>query len=308
MIGNVQDGRTEMKPISRFSLGVAGLMSTIATTALLQIVLAVSGSSPANAASDTRAAPPPASAAASQPLGPSDQLPTYRPDGQLKGVAIFLSGDGGWNLGVVDMAKALTRQGVAVVGVSTPAFLKAMEASRDRCVDPNRSLTALAQDFERRLGLSRYQKPILVGYSSGATIAYAVLAQAPAGTWRGAVSLGFGPDLPGNKPWCAGASLSAKAITKPERGWLFAPVRRLSAPWLVLQGAIDQVVSPAVTRAFVKQVVGASYIELPKVGHGFSVEARWMPQFVSAFAPLLGQEAANAAGPRSSGLRAEPVA
>nr|WP_053000222.1 AcvB/VirJ family lysyl-phosphatidylglycerol hydrolase [Sphingomonas sp. Y57] len=212
---------------------------------------------------------------------------TYRAAGPVRGVVIFLSGDGGWNLGVVDMAKALAEQGVAVAGISTPALQKRLDDDAEKCVNPNYALQALAQDYEHRLGLPRYIKPILAGYSSGATIAYAALAQAPAGTWRGAVSLGFGPDIGGTKPWCAIPGVTVSRIAKPEGGWLFSAAPRLPAPWLVLQGAIDQVVSPAATRAFTRQVPQAQLIELPRVGHGFSVEANWMPQFKAAFAPML---------------------
>lgn len=212
---------------------------------------------------------------------------TYRPAGPIRGVVIFLSGDGGWNLGVIDMAKELAAQGVAVAGISTPALQKHLDGDAEKCVNPNYGLQALAQDYEHRLGLPRYIKPILTGYSSGATIAYAALAQAPAGTWRGAVSLGFGPDIGGAKPWCAIPDVTVSRITKPEAGWLFSAAPRLSAPWLVLQGAIDQVVSPAATRAFTERLPQAQLIELPKVGHGFSVPAHWMPQFKAAFTPLL---------------------
>ncbi|WP_374651787.1 AcvB/VirJ family lysyl-phosphatidylglycerol hydrolase [Rhizorhabdus sp.] len=104
---------------------------------------------------------------------------TYRPQGPIRSVAIFLSGDGGWNLGVVDMAKALAARGVAVAGLSVPAFQKQLEKGGSSCVNPNYALQALAQDYEHRLALPAYVQPILVGYSSGATMAYAALAQAP---------------------------------------------------------------------------------------------------------------------------------
>jgi type IV secretory pathway VirJ component len=225
---------------------------------------------------------------------------TYRPAGPIRGVAIFLSGDGGWNLGVVDMARALTEQGVAVAGISTPAFQKGLEAESYKCVNPNFALQALAQDYEHRLGLPRYIKPVLTGYSSGATIAYAALAQAPAGTWRGAVSLGFGPDIGGIKPWCPIPGVTVSRIDKPEKGWLFSTTQHLPAPWLVLQGTSDQVVDAATTRSFTRQVPQAQLIELPKVGHGFSVQANWMPQFKAAFAPLLEPEAAATPAPAAT--------
>ena len=46
-------------------------------------------------------------------------------------------------------------------------------------------------------------KPVLIGYSSGATIAYAALAQAGDTRFSGAMTLGFCPDLIIHKPFCA---------------------------------------------------------------------------------------------------------
>lgn len=215
---------------------------------------------------------------------------TYRPDGPIRGVALFMSGDGGWNLGVVDMARALQAKGMVVAGISTPAFLKSLEAGHDACINPNYALMALAQDVQHRLALPHYIKPVLVGYSSGATLAYAALAQAPVGLYKGAVSLGFGPDIQGTKPWCLIGKKAAKRIEKPEKGWLLPPSTQLPAQWIMLQGLKDQVVSPAVTRAFVSGIPQAKLVELPKVGHGFSVQSNWMPQFSEAFAPLLNSE------------------
>ena len=56
------------------------------------------------------------------------------------GLVLFLSGDGGWNMGVIDMAKILAAQGVLVAGLSVPAYLKAMEASPAPCIDLARNL------------------------------------------------------------------------------------------------------------------------------------------------------------------------
>jgi type IV secretory pathway VirJ component len=41
-----------------------------------------------------------------------------------------------------------------------------------------------------------------------------------------------------------------------------------------------------VTRKFVGEVNGAEFIELPKVGHGFSVERNYVPQMLAAYAKL----------------------
>ena len=56
----------------------------------------------------------------------------YAPPGEPRGLALFASGDGGWNLGVWDMAQTAASLGYVVAGFSTPAFLKAMETEIGR--------------------------------------------------------------------------------------------------------------------------------------------------------------------------------
>jgi type IV secretory pathway VirJ component len=125
----------------------------------------------------------------------------------------------------------------------------------------------------------------LVGYSSGATLVYAVLAQAPPNTFLGAISLGFCPDLPLKRPLCKGYGLTWTKGPK-DKGVSFLPATHLQQPWLALQGAVDQVCDVEATRTYVAQVAGGEAIVLPKVGHGFSVQKNWMPQFRSAFAKI----------------------
>ena len=71
--------------------------------------------------------------------GRADHRGDRRPPPQ-HGLVLFLSGDGGWNMGVIDMAKILAAQGVLVAGLSVPAYLKAMEASPAPCIDLARNL------------------------------------------------------------------------------------------------------------------------------------------------------------------------
>lgn len=220
---------------------------------------------------------------ASPDFGP---VTLYAPSGPSKGLVLFLSGDGGWNLGVVDMAGILVKQGMTVAGLSVPAYLKSAEASRARCIDAASDLQAVARLVASKAKLPA-GAPIVAGYSSGATIAYAAMVQGGPRAFRGGLSLGFGPDQAGVKPWCRGAGLTATPITKPERGWLFAPVKHLGSPWLVLQGLRDEVVDPAAARRFTGAIDDAQLVELPAVGHGFAVQKNWVPQFEAAFSALL---------------------
>src|SRR6185295_16857352 len=70
---------------------------------------------------------------AAAPLAASEETVTFAPFGTVhlysqtprpKSVVIFISGDGGWKLGVVDMARALVPQDALVAGIDITRYLK----------------------------------------------------------------------------------------------------------------------------------------------------------------------------------------
>lgn len=201
-------------------------------------------------------------------------------------VVIFVSGDGGWNKGVVGMARSLVSLNSAVIGVDIVRYLRGLETSGGKCLYPAADFEELSKFIQRRLLLPDYIPPVLVGYSSGATLVYGLLAQAPPTTFLGAISLGFCPDLETSRPLCTGYGLNSKPLIK-RKGFDLAPGTHLTSPWIAFQGMIDQVCSADVTRAFVEKVQMGEFVLLPKVGHGFSVERNWMPQFRGAFARIV---------------------
>lgn len=217
-------------------------------------------------------------------------------------VVIFFSGDGGWNLGVVDMARTLAGMDALVLGVNVPRYLKALDRGRESCSYPASDVELLSKYAQKKLGFPTYTPPVLVGYSSGATLAYALLAEAPPNTFKGAISMGFCPDLPLRKPLCAGNGLSWGPGPKG-KGFSFKPTGHLEQPWIAFQGLIDQVCSPADVQAFVRQVKLGEAVMLPKVGHGFSVPAHWETELKAAF-----QRIDSAGAPPPGGAPAPPGA
>ena len=218
----------------------------------------------------------------------------YGPTEKPSSVVLFVSGDGGWNLGVVDMARELATLDALVVGIDITHYLGQLATGKESCSYPAADFEVLSQWLQRKLGLPTYTAPVLVGYSSGATLVYATLVQAPPNTFKGAISLGFCPDLQLTKPLCRGSGLE----WTPEpggKGVSFLPAKELAAPWIALQGLIDQVCDPEAAEKFVIQVPGARVVTLPKVGHGYSVPRNWMPQFKQAFASVVATDAPAAA-------------
>ncbi len=234
-------------------------------------------------------------------FGPFGRVFLYQGKSQA-GVVIFISGDGGWNKGVVAMARELSDLDSVVVGVDITHYFKSLASSGGACLYPAADFEALSKYIQKKLHFPQYTLPLLVGYSSGASLVYAVLAQAPPNTFRGGISLGFCPELKLRKPLCRGQGLEEKSGDAGKEK-IFLPVRKLKTPWVVLQGAIDEVCSEEEARSFVKKVPEAGIFVLPNVGHGFSVEKNWMPQFRNAFERLMKQEEPlNTANVSLSGL------
>jgi len=222
-------------------------------------------------------------------FGSFGRVSLYRAQAQPRAIVLFISGDGGWNKGVVDMARTLSQLGAVVAGVDVTRYLHNLESSKDGCIYPAADFEALSKYVQKKLDRPKYTLPTLVGYSSGATLVYAVLAQAPPNTFRGGISLGFCADLTMRKPLCRGHGLVSKH-GPDARKTIFLPDRKLETPWTVLQGEIDRVCSAEAARSFIRRVPDSDIVVLPYVGHGFSVERHWLPEFKKAFGRLVDEE------------------
>jgi len=250
------------------------------------------------------AAPPPAPESTLS-FGPFGTVHLYGDPLRAQQVVLFASGDGGWNLGVVDMARSLATLDSLIVGVDIRTYLKALGARPEKCSYPAADFEQLSQLVQKKSGRAHYTAPYLVGYSSGATLVYAVLVQAPSATFAGALSLGFCPDLMVSRRFCRGQGLEQDAGPK-KQGVIFRPATTLAKPWIAFQGDIDQVCSPPDTKAYVEQVPNGHLVWLPHVGHGFSKPANWLPQLRQAFSDLValqgerGQPAAGTEKPAGS--------
>lgn len=235
------------------------------------------------------AAPPQtgtAAAADAFDFGRFGTVHVYRPHGAAREVVLFVSGDGGWNLGVVSMAQHLADKGAIVAGIDIRHYLAALEKASGKCVSPDVDFENLSHYLQSMLHLKEYLQPTLVGYSSGATLVYATLAESPDGLFKGALSIGFCPDLDLLKPVCRGTGIEATARRDAKgvlKGVDFLPVKQLPGKWISLQGETDQVCPAPATQKFIAEVPGGEIVMLPKVGHGYSVEKNWLSQFESAF-------------------------
>jgi type IV secretory pathway VirJ component len=217
--------------------------------------------------------------------GRFEDVTLYRPAGAAKQFVLFLSGDNGWEGAVDVMARKLTSQGAMVAGIDVPRLYESLHADGDACVFPDGDLENLSHYLQGYARLPTYHTPLLVGYSSGATLAYAMVAQAPAGTFLGAMSLGFCVDMDLQEPLCRGDGVHF--TRHPDgKGLDLLPSRGFTGHWIALHGARDAVCPLAPAKKFVAQVPRAQFVELAKVDHDYAQPKLWQPQFIGAYQRL----------------------
>lgn len=220
----------------------------------------------------------------------------YRPTAAPTSVAIVLSGDNGWNGGAYALARHVVDQGALAIGVDLPRYRAAVNRPSGGCQYFGGDFEGLSHEVQRRERLPAYLQPVLVGYSSGATLAYAVMVQSPKGTYAGAISFGFCPDLDLAQEPCRGSGLESRPRRKAPGTRDFLPARGNATPWVVFHGEHDELCPLPATRGFVAATALGELQALPSAGHGFAVESQWLPQFRSVYARL----AARAAPPAVS--------
>ncbi|MGB8425942.1 MAG: AcvB/VirJ family lysyl-phosphatidylglycerol hydrolase, partial [Desulfobacterales bacterium] len=219
-------------------------------------------------------------------FGRFGELALYHRSERPSQVVLFVSGDGGWDKGGVELARDLATLDTLVVGIDINHYLKQLENSSESCVYPAADFEMLSQYIQKKFGYPQYTRPVLIGYSSGATLVYAALAQAPGNTFAGAIGLGFCPDLALSKPLCRGSGLEWTP-GPAGKGTNFLPATHLAVPFVAFQGITDPVCDAGKTKAFMGQVNNGRIIMLPEVGHGFAVPKNWMPQLKNEFNRLV---------------------
>jgi len=233
-------------------------------------------------------------------------LTIYHPAGKPSSVVLFLSGDDGWTLGVVDMARMLVAQGALVVGIDVPTWQKKLETAGGECTYPDGNLEELSHFVQARAKLPTYYSPYLVGFSSGAAYTYAMLAQAPEDTFAAGLSVGFCAQIDLHKPMCKGEDLHVTP-SADGKGLDLKPGSKLHNPWTVLHGDADKVCPITAARSFVAATPNSNLVTLPKVGHGYSVTANWSPQFLAAFNAMREKHRAHELPPPPINLAGLPL-
>ena len=219
-------------------------------------------------------------------FGHFGRVPVLRTTAQPAAVVLFVSGDAGISPNVDGMAHEFMKQGALVVVIDIWRYLHAIDAMKVGCTQPAQDFDALARYVEQTLGYPSYQVPVLVGFSSGATLVYAVLVESPPGMFRGAIGLGFCPDIPITKPFCPGNGL-AWGPGPDGKGFSFKPAGSLAAPFVAFQGNGDTDCPEDATRAFVAQVNNGQMVEIRGTDHYFHKRELWVPKLAALVARMV---------------------
>jgi type IV secretory pathway VirJ component len=230
----------------------------------------------------------------------------YKSAGPQTSFALLISGDEGWTSTADTMARQLAEHGAMVAGIDWAKLKANLEADGDQCMSPDGDLENLSHFVQAYFHSPTYAPPVLVGVSSGAGLAYAMLAQAPKDTFAAALTLGFCPSFDMKKPLCKGSGLEFIRGSKGH-GVDFLPIHSLSNPWLNLQGESDRNCPIEAPQKFISQVHGAALVTLPTVGRDYASPARWLPQYTAGYNKLAAHNPTTQAPPPPAGLSDLPI-
>jgi len=210
----------------------------------------------------------------------------FRPSGTPRQFVLLLSGNDKLGAAEQAMIDKMVGAGAMVAAVPLAPFYRRLEAQDGKCTYPGGALENLSRHVQAFAKLPTYLLPMLVGSGRASSMAYAVLAQAPSGTFASAMSLDFCPRLMFKTPMCAGKALRWQ--TAADGGIELQPATTpLAAPWTALQSATEAACTPAEARTFVQGVAGATWVPAAPA-------TAPMPQlpaaFDSAYAALAAQE------------------
>lgn len=179
-------------------------------------------------------------AGTTMPVGAADErvhfgmfgdLHLARPAAAPADVVVVVSDADGWTARMQSLADALARAGALAVGIDLPVYRARLDALGEACAYPAGHFEEMAHWIERHESISDYRVPLVVGDGDGASFAYALVAQAPAGTFAGLLTLGWGWELRFARPFCPGDA-GALSAGDGAAGYRIAPLAVLPVDWI----------------------------------------------------------------------------
>lgn len=139
-------------------------------------------------------------------------VPVQAPAGEPTAIVVIVSDLDGWTPARAAEADALVKGGAMAIGVDLPKYLQGIARETESCAYLSGDIEEYARLAGKELGMKAYRLPVLIGVGKGADVAYAMLAQAPANMFSGAVSLGFTGrvSIPAPRTLCDGPKTEAR--------------------------------------------------------------------------------------------------
>lgn len=207
------------------------------------------------------------------------------PDNDIRSVTLLLSGDDGWTAELAAFAEKVADLDTLVVGIDLAVLKTALAAqSAGRCFDLGRELVRLSRAVESSVGVKGYIQPLMIGWGTGAGLAYAALIQASPNSFKGVFSLGFCQDVAFEPPLCPNGDLPT--IAKPRPGGIhLGAVDKVAAPWTVIAG-IGPACKATDAEDFVDEMDGATAVSAPPGAK----PGDWFDVFSDAYLPIAGTD------------------
>lgn len=197
-------------------------------------------------------------------------------------MVFFISGNDGWNKTLAAAARTLAKQGAVVVGIDINHYWSFVQKSTEPCVYLSEDFEALSRYLQTKYNFDAYHSPVLVGYGSGATLVYSLIAQSPNTTYRGGIGLGFNPNINTKKKICSGSGLHV-VVSGKSGNYTLRPRADMNTPFFVINGQFDESFQPLAASRFIDSIPGAKIFQLPYMAHGLSKSKNWMPRFLSCY-------------------------
>jgi type IV secretory pathway VirJ component len=218
----------------------------------------------------------------------------YRPADTARQFVMLVTDDATPTGREEQMLRTMLGEGAMVATVPFAPFYQKLVEQDGKCTYGPGAFENLSRHLQAFEHLPGYLLPILVAADDVSAYVYAVLAQAPAGTFEAGVSVGFSPRLTLKTPPCPINTLREQAGAASGVVAFAPPGTALANPWIAVQDETQATVTSEAARAFVQRVPHAEWIPIPAEG---SVAAS-MAAFGRAYHKLAVSQVALGAPPR----------
>jgi type IV secretory pathway VirJ component len=160
--------------------------------------------------------------------GPYGRVKIAQPAGQADSVIILFSDRNGITQADDVTAQSMAEAGALVVEVNSTTYLSRLDQRHEKCHNLESDVDWFSRELQRKYHFTNYFTPMVAGIGEGGTLAAMALAEAPAVTIAGAVSLNPSATVTSQRPIC-----TQLPIVSTPSGLRYTPPKRFPGFWLV---------------------------------------------------------------------------